>query len=183
MNIRKPKLLYVLAGLIAGTLIAPDYPEAEISNGVIRAKLLLPDAERGSYRGTRFDWSGIVSSLQYNGHEYFGQWYEKHDPKIHDAITGPVEEFLTNDAGLGYAEATAGGTIIRIGVGVVRKPEEKAYRRFETYDIVDPGKRAVQSGRNWIEFVHELTSDEGYGYPYRKTLRLTEGKPQLVIEH
>jgi hypothetical protein len=175
--------LLLLVCMLSARIIAAEYPDAEISNRLITAKILLPDAERGSYRGTRFDWSGIISSLRYNGHEYFGQWYEKHDPKIHDAITGPVEEFLTNDAGLGYAEASAGGTFIRIGVGVVRKPDEKAYRRFETYDIVDPGKRAVHSGRNWIEFVHELTSNDGYGYTYRKTLRLTEGKPQLVIEH
>jgi hypothetical protein len=183
MNIRKPNSLCVLAGLIAGTLIASDYPEADISNGVIRAKLLLPDAERGSYRGTRFDWSGIISSLQYQGHEYFGQWYERHDPKIHDAITGPVEEFRTNNAGLGYDQAKPGGTFVRIGVGVVRKPDEKAYRLFATYDIADPGKWSHRAGPDWIEFVHELTSEDGYSYVYRKTLRLTKGKPQLVIEH
>ncbi|HLJ17495.1 MAG TPA: hypothetical protein VKV15_23560 [Bryobacteraceae bacterium] len=175
--------LGLLVGLTGCALLAQNYPEAEISNGLVHAKLYLPDAERGSYRGTRFDWSGIVSSLQYDGHEYFGQWYEHHDPKIHDAITGPVEEFKTNDAGLGYAEAQPGGTFIRIGVGVVRKPEEKAYRAFGTYEIVDPGQRTVRKGRNWIEFGHRLASDDGYAYVYRKTLRLTKGKPQLVIEH
>ena len=175
---------FFLISLIAGgTLLAADYSEAEISNGLIRAKIMLPDPERGSYRGTRFDWSGIISSLQYKNHEYFGQWYEKHDPKIHDAITGPVEEFLTNDAGLGYEEAKPGGTFIRIGVGAVRKPEERAYRRFFTYDIVDPGKRTMRSGPDWIEFVHELTTEDGYGYVYRKTLRLTKAKPELSIEH
>lgn len=169
--------------LASAALSAADYPETEISNGFIHAKIMLPDPEKGSYRGTRFDWSGIISSLRYKNHEYFGQWYEKHDPKIHDAITGPVEEFLTNDAGLGYEDAKPGGTFIRIGVGAVRKPEEKAYRRFFTYDIVDPGKRTMRSGPDWIEFVHELTTEDGYGYVYRKTLRLTKGKPELSIEH
>lgn len=172
-----------LAGLLIGSGIAADYPAAEISNGLIHAKLMLPDAESGSYRATRFDWSGIISSLQYDGHEYFGQWYQHHDPKIHDAITGPVEEFRTNDAGLGYDEAKAGGTFVRIGVGVVRKPDEKAYRPFFTYDIVDPGKRSVRHGKNWIEFEQKLTSDDGYAYVYRKRVSLTKGKPQLVIEH
>ena len=177
-------ILFCLSvGLAGHALMAAGYPEAEISNGLIRAKLLLPDPERGSYRGTRFDWSGIISSLQYQGHEYFGQWYEQHDPKIHDAITGPVEEFRTNNAGLGYDQAKPGGTFIRIGVGTVRKPDENAYRPFATYDIVNPGKWTHHGGRDWIEFVHELYSDEGYGYVYRKTLRLTSGKPQLVIEH
>src|SRR5689334_23225472 len=122
--------------LAGGILAAADFPEAEISNGSIRATLRLPDPARGYYRGTRFDWSGVISSLQYKGHEYFGQWFEKYDPKTHDAIMGPVEEFRTGDAGLGYDEARTGGTFIRIGVGVVRKPEEPQYRQFNTYDIV-----------------------------------------------
>ena len=174
-----PCLLWLcLAGLVFGQ----DYPSAEISNGIVRAKFYLPDPERGSYRGTRFDWSGIITSLEFQGHEYFGQWYAHHDPKIHDAITGPVEEYRTHDAGLGYDEAQPGGTFIRIGVGVVRKPEEKAYRGFNTYDIVDPGKRALHKSARRIVFEHRVAAD-GYAYVYRKTVELTAGKPQMVIEH
>jgi hypothetical protein len=160
--------------------LAADYPEVTISNGAVTAKLMLPDAEKGSYRGTRFDWSGIISSLTYKGHEYFGQWYPKHDPKIHDAITGPVEEFLSNDAGLGYADARVGETFVRIGVGAVRKPDEKAYRRFATYEIVDPGERTVSQGKDWIEFGQKLQA-AGYGYDYRKKIRLE--KSGFTIEH
>ena len=151
--------------------LAADYPEATISNGSVTAKLMLPDPEKGSYRGTRFDWSGIIASLTYSNHEYFGQWFPKDDPKIHDSITGPVEEFLSNDAGLGYADTKVGDTFIRIGVGAVRKPDEKAYRRFATYDIVDPGKRTLRQGKNWIEFGHQISAG-GYAYDYRKTIRL-----------
>ena len=169
--------------LSAGLLTAQDYPKAEITNGLIHAELMLPDAQNGSYRGTRFDWSGVISSLQFQGHEYFGRWYEHHDPKIHDAITGPVEEFRTDDKGLGYDEAKVGGTFVRIGVGTVRKPEEKAYRAYDTYDIVDPGKWTIHKYKDRIEFTQKLTSDLGYAYVYRKTVRLVKGKPQLLIEH
>ena len=157
-------------------------PEAAISNGIVDARLYLPDAQRGYYRGTRFDWSGIVNSLRYRGHEYFGVWFERYDPTTHDAITGPVEEFRTNDAGLGYDEAATGGSFIRIGAGVVRKPEEPAYRPFHTYEILDPGRWTVRSGKDSVEFTHELAAN-GYGYLYRKTVRLPAGKPVLVIEH
>ncbi|MGA3206107.1 MAG: hypothetical protein ABSF12_26735 [Bryobacteraceae bacterium] len=160
--------------------LAADFPEATISNGAVTAKLMLPDVANGSYRGTRFDWSGIISSLTYSGHEYFGQWYPTHDPKIHDAITGPVEEFLSDGAGLGYADAKPGETFVRIGVGAVRKPDEKVYRRFETYEIVDPGKRTLRQGKNWIEFGHQLAA-AGYAYDYRKTIRLE--KSGFTIEH
>src|SRR5258708_3457247 len=164
-------------------ITAADPPEATISNGSIDAKLYLPDSERGYYRGTRFDWSGVIPSLRYKGHEYFGQWFERYDPKTHDAIAGPVEEFLTHDAGLGYQDAKPGGSFIRIGVGVVRKPDEPAYRRFNTYEIVDPGKWTVRTAPDSIEFVHELSSDAGYAYVYRTTVRLAKDKPVLTLEH
>jgi len=160
--------------------LAADYPRATISNAAVTVEFMLPDPEKGSYHGTRFDWSGIISSLTYKGHQYFGQWYPEHDPKIHDAITGPVEEFLSNDAGLGYAEAKPGGLFVRIGVGAVRKPDEKAYRRFETYEIVDAGERALRRGPDWIQFSHKINA-AGYGYDYRKTIRLN--KAGFTIEH
>ncbi len=164
-------------------LFAQDYPKADITNGLIHAELMLPDAQNGSYRGTRFDWSGIISSLQFDGHEYFGRWYEHHDPKIHDAITGPVEEFRTNDKGLGYDEAKTGGTFVRIGIGTVRKPDETEYHPFQTYEIVDPGKWTVHKHKDRIEFTQRLTSELGYAYSYRKTVRLAKGKPELLVEH
>jgi hypothetical protein len=43
---------------------AVDEPStAEIRNDRIRVKFYLPDAARGYYRGTRFDWSGMIGSL------------------------------------------------------------------------------------------------------------------------
>jgi len=55
-------LIFICASLAA---TAAEFPEAEISNGTVVAKILLPDPEHGSYQGTRFDWSGIISSLQF----------------------------------------------------------------------------------------------------------------------
>ena len=137
----------------------------------------MPDAQSGYYQGTRFDWSGVISSLEWNGHSYFGQWFSRYDPKLHDAITGPVEEF----SGLGYDEAKVGESFVRIGVGAVRKRDEPAYRQFTTYDIVDPGTRTVHRSSDRVEFTHTLRDTAGYAYEYRKTVRL-KGRT-LVLEH
>jgi hypothetical protein len=179
------KLLRVLASLamLAGTAAAADFPSAEISNGPVTAKFYLPDAENGYYRATRFEWSGVIHSLRVDGREYFGQWFPKYDPKLHDAIQGPVEEFRTNNAGLGYDEAKVGEPFIRIGVGTVRKPDEPHYQNFRTYDILDNGKWTVRKGKDWIEFTHDLTGPNGYAYHYVKTIRLASGKPGMTIEH
>ena len=173
-------MLVLACGFLPG---ADEFPQAQIASAEVKAKLYLPDAANGYYRGTRFDWSGVTPSLEYQGHQYFGQWFPKYDPKLHDAIMGPVEEYRTNDAGLGYAEAKAGGTFIRIGVGVVRKPSDAPYESFKTYEIVDPGKWDIRKGADWIEFTHTLHDDSGYAYLYKKTVRLVEGKPEMRIEH
>jgi len=176
--------------LLFAVLLAPafsaagaDYPEARISNGILQVKLLLPDAQNGYYRGTRFDWSGAISSLQFRGHEYFGKWFDRYDPKIHDAIMGPVEEFLTDGAGLGYAEAKAGQSFVKIGVGAVRKPEEPGFHQFDTYEITSNGKWTVTQGPDFISFTQELSDTLGYAYVYTKTIRLAPGKPEMVLEH
>ena len=181
-------------GLSMGVLSAASAPHAEITNGPVRAQIYLPDAKDGYYRGTRFDWSGVIHSLQTQGHDYYGPWYDRTDPKVHDfvyegddivagpcsAITGPVEEFKP----LGWDEAKSGGHFIKIGVGALRKPDGEKYDNYRLYEIADGGKWTVQKNSDSIEFTQELTdSASGYGYVYRKTVRLTAGKPQMVLEH
>ena len=171
------------AAALAFAAGAADYPEAQISNGILRVKLLLPDARNGYYRGTRFDWSGAISSLQFKGHEYFGKWFDRYDPKIHDAIMGPVEEFLTRGMGLGYDEAKVGESFVKIGVGAVRKPEEQSFHQFQTYDITDNGKWTITKGADFVAFTQELSDTLGYAYVYKKIVRLAPGKPEMTLEH
>ncbi|NJD10173.1 MAG: hypothetical protein FIB01_06930 [Gemmatimonadetes bacterium] len=186
----------MLLGLLAGPTRGPvaDFPQAEISNGQITAKLYLPDARNGYYTSTRFDWSGAVYSLVYRGHEFYGVWYDRIDPAVVNwvfrgseivsgpcsALAGPVNEFETP---LGWDEAQPGGTFIKLGVGVLRKGEGR-YNRFVPYDVLDPGKWTVTKGKDAVEFMQVLSApDLGGAYEYRKGVRLEQGQPVLVIEH
>ncbi len=180
MSVCATGLLIILFAL---PMSAADFPQAEISNGQIKAKLYLPDAQKGYYQGTRFDWSGQIPELAYAGHTFFGQWFDKYDPKIHDAIQGPVEEFLTKGAGLGYAEAKPGENFVKIGIGAIRKPEEGAFRQFGTYEIADNGKWTVKTGADFVEFTQTLSDTNGYAYVYRKTVRLLKDEPVMVLQH
>ncbi len=177
------KAIAFLPLALALSCAAADYPEAQISNGVLQVKLLPPDVNHGYYRGTRFDWSGAISSLQFKGHEYFGKWFDRYDPEIHDAIMGPVEEFLSNGAGLGYAEAKPGENFVKIGVGAIHKPAEPAFRQFETYSIAGHGKWTVEKTADSIAFTHQIPDTLGYSYVYKKVVRLVPGKPVMVLEH
>ena len=194
----KTIVAFALLGFAAGQLPAAGFPSAEISNGEIRAKLYLPDAKIGFYTSTRFDWSGVISSLVYQGHEFYGTWFQKVDPQTRDigyegdqvvsepytAMLGPAEEFETAGLALGYTEAKPGGTFIKIGVGVLRKVDDSRYHHSKPYDIVDGGKWNVKKGRDSVVFTHVLRDpSSGYAYEYRKTVSLTKGKPEMAIAH
>ena len=172
-----PVLIALAATLAAG------FPQVEISNGGVHATLYLPNAAQGYYRATRFDWSGQIASLEFQGHRYFGQWFDRYDPYQHDCILGPVEEFLSFGAGLGYNDVKPGESFVKIGVGAVRKRDEGAFQQFLTYEISDLPKWYVTWFPDHVEFVQELRDTAGYAYIYKKIVRLTAGKPQLVLEH
>jgi hypothetical protein len=173
-------------------------PQTDISNGVLRVSVYLPAVKNGFYRGTRFDWSGVIRSLEYKKHNYYGPWFTKTDPNVIDfvfdgpdiiagpcsAITGPVEEFSWQGKPLGFDEAKPGETFIKIGVGVLRKPDEKAYTPYRLYEIVNPGKWSIDAKHDSVRFTQELSDPaSGYAYRYIKTIRLAEGKSEMVLEH
>ncbi len=133
-------------------------------------EVYLPDPVKGLYRATRFDWSGVIGSVQYKDHEYFGYWKETHDPMFHEDLSGPVEGYIA--PGLGYAEAETGGGFIWIGVGILEKEDEPGYNWRKTYRILDHGTWKIDQGDDWIDFTHEIESDFGYGYVYTKTINL-----------
>ncbi len=164
--------------------MAADAPEAILDNGILKAVFHLPDAVNGSYRGSRFDWSGVVKSLEFQKHSYFGVWYGNHDPLHHDAITGPVEEFLSGEEALGYGEAKVGGNFVRIGIGAMRKETDAKFERFGRYKLVDSGKWSVSQKKDRIAFRQELKdASSGYSYRYEKTVRMVPGKAEMWIEH
>ncbi len=172
------KVFYFLSGLTIVAMPLINFPQTEITNGLITAKIYLPDAKEGYYRGTRFDWSGNIPSLKYDGHEYFGQWFTKYSPEIHDAIMGPVEEFTPLD----YLETSPGGSFVKIGVGVLTKPDDKPYTFSRLYPVVNPGKWSIKKSADEVRFFHEL-NDKEYSYKYEKSVQLIKGKPELVLTH
>ncbi len=172
------RLYYFLSGLTISALPFMKIPQAEITNGIINAKFYLPDAKKGYYRGTRFDWSGNMPVLEYKGHSYFGQWFAKYSPEIHDVIMGPVEEFVALD----YPETKPGENFIKIGVGVLTKPDDKPYTFSRLYPVVNAGTWSVKKQSDQVLFIHDL-NDKIYSYHYEKTVSLTKDKPELVLHH
>ena len=165
--------------------IKSDFPKAILANGSVQAVIYLPDPQKGYYRSTRFDWSGVVPCLTYKGHNYFGVWFDHYDPLINDSITGPVEEFRSSDglSSIHYAEAKPGELFLKPGVGVLRKVDDSPYKFGFPYPIVDGGKWTVHVKKDEVTFTQTLQSTLGYAYIYEKTLRLDKHQPMLILEH
>jgi hypothetical protein len=167
------------------SFINSHFPKAVLSNGSVQAVVYLPDTEKGYYRSTRFDWSGVVPCLTYKGHTYFGIWFKHYDPLINDAIAGPVEEFRSSDgfSSINYNEAKPGELFIKPGVGVLRKVDNSPYNFGFRYPIVDLGKWKVRVKKDQVTFSQTLQSPLGYAYIYEKTLKLDKHQPILTLEH
>jgi hypothetical protein len=196
---KKTACLVLGVSLAAGDAAsAGQPPEARTASGPVRARVYLPDATRGFYRGTRFDWSGVIGSLEYAGHDFYPAWFQRSDPNVHDfiydgaaivagpctAATGPVEEFVADGQGLGFDQARPGGTFLKIGVGVLRRPDDKACDPYRLYPIVDAGKRTVDARADSVAFQQELADpNTGFGYEYRKTVAVAGQDRRLVLDH
>jgi len=183
---------FALCGAVAA--MAADPPVAEISNEKIRATIYLPDPVNGFYQGTRFDWSGVVRSVVANGHTYYGPWFTRRSEAVRDFIyagedivagpcsstMGPADEFRP----LGYDAAKPGGTFVKVGVGTLKRADEKAYDAYRLYTIADHGKWTIKQQGDSVEFLQILRDESsGYGYEYRKTLRQVKGTSEMELAH
>jgi hypothetical protein len=180
-------------------ILLRESPAVTISNGLIDATVALPDATRGFYRGTRFDWSGMITRLCYGGQRFYGPWFDRVSPSVRDfaydgdtliastasGATGPAEEFDPTDDPPGFDAAKPGASFIKLGVGVLQRPDAGEYDHYRVYEILDHGRwRARQSGPRSVEFVQEIADPHsGYAYRYLKRIDLPAGKARMVISH
>jgi hypothetical protein len=182
------------ATLFANVCVAQP-PQEQIQNKQLRVKLYLPNARDGFYTGVRFDWSGAIADLEFSGHHLYRPWFASIDPDsrdvtfkdgmivsgINSAMTGPVEEFQTP---IGYESAKPGENFLKVGVGLLRKIDDKPYSFTTRFNLVDGGKWTVSKTAKSIAFVQVLGGpNSDYGYVYTKTIRLVGDASELVIEH
>ncbi|HVN57265.1 MAG TPA: hypothetical protein VMT63_03110 [Bacteroidales bacterium] len=172
------RIINIFTALILLAMQNQSIPQENISNGILQAKIYLPDIKQGYYQGTRFDWAGNMPSLKFSGHEYFGQWYDLYRPDIHDVVMGPVDAIQPID----FDGAKPGGKGLIVGIGTIRKPDDKPYTFTHTYEVIDHGKWKIRHKSDRILFEHIL-KDSDYSYEYEKVIRFEKDKPVMVIEH
>ena len=173
----------ILSLLLGSTAVADaDFPRLQLDNGHLQVSIYLPDAERGYYRGTRFDWSGIIERVDYAGHRFYAPLHADHDPLGHDSISGPAEEFAMFHP-MGFAEAAAGESFVKIGVGLLEKGDSDEYQFHADYRLLRAGEWNIEQAADRVEFSQHLVGERGWAYRYRKTIRLLPGRAEFEISH
>lgn len=166
-----------------------DYPKTQIRNSEIEVDIYLPDAETGYYRGTRFEWSGLVQEVRYKGHRFFGDWKPmfKHDPTNHDDVNGIASEFGMGLFGVegpwGYNEAKVGDPFLKMGIGLLKKATDEAYSPFARYEIQQAFDWDITQGTDWIQFDQSIEPFQDWAYHYTKRIELNPGTPDMLVKH
>ena len=139
-----------------------------------QAVVYVPDLPESSYLGTRFDRAGVFGSLKLYGREFCAPWLEADEPLRHDNVQGPAEEF----GEAFFDEAKPGETFLKIGVGLLVRPDDAPYDHFRLYEVADAGRRENTLKGRVLTMRHVL---DGV-YDYSKVITL--GKlGEMTIAH
>lgn len=171
--------------MLAGSMAVSaqtEFPRVQLDNGILQLSVYLPDARDGYYRGTRFDWSGIIERVDYAGHRFYAPLHESHDPLRHDSVGGPADEFAMFQP-MGFAEAAAGESFVKIGVGLLQKGAADGYRFDGDYRLLRAAHWDIEQAADRVEFSQQLVGERGWAYRYRKIIRLLPGRPEFEIAY
>jgi len=152
----------------------------------ITIAVALPGAA-GTYCGTRFSWAGIISEVTCGEHHLFGPWQPgPFALDVHDNVSGTAGEFGMGIAGmpppLGFDEAAPGDGFVKIGVGVLRRPDAQPYQFHGAYDLVETPAWQVERGADRVEMRQRLEFN-GFGYDYTHAIELVPGASAFVTRH
>lgn len=149
-----------------------------LSNDVMSVGITRPD-DPGAYQDARFDWSGMIATVSYNGHTFFNGPEARMDNKTPYPVFGTAEEFETP---VGFYDIKPGETFVKVGVGeLMRPPQPPWYWWGLPYEIKRPGAWQVRVGPDWIEYEQEFQTTRGVAYRYLKRVSLEAGKPVVRI--
>jgi hypothetical protein len=168
------KALACASALVAAAgcwLTAADLPATfrTLTEGPSTVTVAEPDG--GYYRSTRFVWGGMVTQLAVGGHTLYTDLKRPHDPTRHDGAAGGAEEFGI-DGALGYDEAKIGEPFMKLGVGTLKRVNDKAYFFGESYPVVAMAPWTVTAGTGALTYRQEFTGSPRWAWVYSVTVRI-----------
>ncbi len=138
-----------------------------LQNDTISLKLMLAGEH---YRGTRFDWSGGIVSLQFEGIELAG--IEDPDRKNEAGIGRGFYNEFGIESPVGFEETAIGDYFHKIGVGLLKK-DERPYSFAHNYEF-KPCQFSIQKDAQSLSCECKSEEANGYAYSFKKKISLVE---------
>jgi hypothetical protein len=136
-------------------------------------RLAVEIAQPGTvYRRTRFDWTGFITQITLDGRHAFCV-PEDYDPAKGTGGIGLCAEFGIEKA-IGYADAQPGEAFPKLGIGLLKRPEEANYRFFVPHEISELFQVEIETMSNQTRFVVEPLDCPGYAARLTKTVSVNE---------
>ena len=157
----------------------PEWPHVRLHDGRWDLVVVDPVAEAPYYQGRRFALSGMAPMGRWDGIPLFGELTAKEggrNPEHHDHLGGLADEFDINGPD-SFAGTAAGGVFMKIGVGFLRRPDDRGYSFSRKYEVVARPEITVErTGAEAVRFVERLHDEEsGLGYELVTELVLRDG--------
>lgn len=125
-----------------------------------------------AYKRTRFDWTGFITQVTLDGRHSFCV-PEDYDPAKGTGGIGICGEFGIEKA-IGYADAKPGEAFPKLGIGLLKRPEEPNYRFFVPHEIERLFEIAIEAGPDSVTFTVAPLECRGYALRQTKTLRVED---------
>ena len=140
-------------------------------------RLLVEIAEPAKhYKRTRFDWTGFITQVTLDG-QYTFCGVESIDPLIGCGGRGFCNEFGI-DMPIGYDDAKVGELFPKLGVGLLKKTEEKEYLFHKDYDVM-PFPMTISNSDTCIKYKLEALPCRGYEVIQEKTITLQDNSIKI----
>lgn len=131
------------------------------------------------YNGSRFDWTGWVSSITlHNRHTFCTD--ESLTPGEGTGGSGLCNEFGIFQP-IGYEEALLGGQFPKLGVGLLTRPDEASYKFSRPY-MVEPFFIETKADDSKVTFTVHAHPCNGYAAKLVKTLSVKDNLLSIAYE-
>jgi len=133
-----------------------------------------------AYQGSRFDWTGFITQVTLDGSHTFCVT-ESLQPGAGCGGSGLCNEFGI-DQPVGYDDARPGELFPKLGIGLLRRPDDDAYSFSRSYEVVHPFPVQMATGPDQVVISVEPLACRGYAARLIKTIRVRENHLEIAYE-
>eukprot|EP00469_Lotharella_globosa_P017280 CAMPEP_0167825664 /NCGR_PEP_ID=MMETSP0112_2-20121227/9517_1 /TAXON_ID=91324 /ORGANISM="Lotharella globosa, Strain CCCM811" /LENGTH=448 /DNA_ID=CAMNT_0007727847 /DNA_START=73 /DNA_END=1419 /DNA_ORIENTATION=+ len=169
----------MVMGMFAQTRCSTDdFPHRVLRSHMLTVTVYTPDAQKGYYRASRFEWSSMIGHVTLDNTSFLDDWRKPHNPEIPEHGIGFAEEFgMANPPGF---EPRKGSRFLKLGVGVCENHASAPYDFNYAYRVVDPGQWTWQSTESSMVLKTRKTLGK-HGYAFEK--RISVENATITIHH